>query len=312
MGLAMRPQFKRRGRRHYMRMKRWWARRPALRRHAPLVLSLGLNGFLMLAILLVHQPLAPRGVPDAPIDAVNVIVVSSLPQTRSELETPEELSEEQAIDEIGSEAEATAPETETEEAPEDQGAPPEVPSAAPARPATAAVDVPDTDQRRGTPDGVVAIDCYSQFEDRVLAEECAGAEITSDWRARVRNLDDEQWLRAAERLRRGNNRAPMIGPDRYGDLESNQELYEREDPRFAVPFNGSKRYMKSFETEQEYREFLSLNDERSYVGDGGPRPMSGWRPSWQLRDDPNIRSNREMDAFLKSLEETSGASETDQ
>ena len=310
MGVPMRQQLRRRGRRLYIRMRRWWTARPALRRHAPLILSLGLNGALLLGIMMFRQPTAPRGVPDAPVHAVDVIIVSSLPQPPSEIDTPEDLSEDSPIEEIGSEEEATPPEA-ASETPEESGGVPEVPGAAPSRP-TARVDLPDTDQRRGSPDGVVAIDCYQLFSDPVLAAECAGAEITSDWRARVRNLDNDQWLRAAEQLRRGNNRAPVIGPDRYGDLDSNQELYERQDPRFAVPFNGSKSYMNAFDTRQEYEEFLSLNDSRSYVGDGGPAPLSGWRPSWQLRDDPNIRSNREMDAFLKSLEETPGASETDQ
>ena len=96
-------------------------------------------------------------------------------------------------------------------------------------------------------------------------------------------------------------------------MGANQELYEPDDPRFAVPFDPAKRYQRAFATRKEYEEFLALQDGRTYIGEGGggatndhglpvSEPISGWRPSWQLREDPDI-DPAQMREFLKGLDE---------
>lgn len=302
------------------RIKALVSRWPALRRWAPLGLSLGAN-FLIALLLISFTPARQlRGLADAPLDAVEVSVIqlSALPETETsetEAETPETSEPEKPL----AEAE-TAREEEPQEAPApEQEESPALPLAPPpVATGPSDIDVPEIETARGTPDGLVALNCDREFEDRQRAAECAGAEIRSDWRAAYETRDNEQWAAAAERLRTGRYRGPFeVGPDQYGRLRENEELYQPRDPRFRAgpgpsSGGGGANYAAAFDSPEEYQRFLSTYDSRKYVGQNQglnndtslawPEPLSGWRPSWQLREDPHI-DNKQMEEFLEELED---------
>lgn len=293
--------------RRSMRRLRWvlraWLRRaPALRRHSPLALSILLNVSLFALALMSAPPKEMKGT-SRTAEAVTVFIVPPEPDP-----APIEPDETEAA-----ELEGKAPRTEVarEEnvplSPAERSA-----EAAPAPGGDVApprVRVPKVDEGRGVPDGIVAIDCDDWFEDRTRAAECAGREITSNWEKTLSGEESERWKEAAELLRRGRHRRETKGPDRFGDLAQDEELYEKEDPRFT-PRAPMRRFAEAFETREEYERFLALQDPRLYIGNTelGPNhfgssgdPLSGWRPSWQLREDPTVDA-KTLDEFLKSVE----------
>lgn len=315
MAAGQRMHIRRLKRRWRTRFNGWGRRFPILRRIWPFALSLVVNVLLVAFLLWMPRSTELRGRPDAPITGVEITVVQALPQPAETDEpvgssTPEAAESDEETDPV---AEVVA----TEEKPA------EVPKrTVTARPAAPRIDLPETDIARGAANGLVGIDCDREFEDQVRAAECAGAEITSDWRSAYRASQEtnEKWRESAEILRAGRYRNPFaVGPDRYGNLGENEQLYPPEDTRYRlgpgpttfsgansngrVVASGGANYAEAFDTQEEYDRYLALRDERTYVGDGGPRPLTGWRPSWQLRDDPHIDA-AQMREFLDGLDET--------
>ena len=273
-------------------------------------LNLGLAALIL--SLTFDPPL--RGIPDA-LSAVTVYVVRETPEP-PETPTPEEEVAEDP------EVEIAAAEASPEDEPAEEVAPlAEAPAPAPAAalPETAdlsvpAVALPDTDQGLGTPDGLVALSCYEQFSDPDKAAECAGREILSGWQGEVADLGGD-WVKVAREMRRG-ARLPRYGPDPYGDLADNESIYQPQDPRFqSKEFLELGRYREAFDSEAEYRKFLSTYDNRSYISMSNPaladhgtpisEPLSGWRPSWMLREDPVI-DRKAMEEIARIAREAEG------
>ncbi|MEM9234009.1 MAG: hypothetical protein AAGA69_07190 [Pseudomonadota bacterium] len=300
-------------------LNRW----PVIRRRSPWLISIAFHG--PLAIALLSFGIAPqlRGEPEADPNVIEIFIVPPDPEAGAPA-SADPVPVEQVQEEVPENEAAETDIEQEEDRAETQAPTPPAPAAVIRTPSN--VRVPDVDEGRGTPDGIVALDCYAEFDDPVRAAECAGQEITSDWRSTYTAAENEQWLQSAERLRAGRYRSPFeVGPDRFGDLGENEELYQSRDNRFNVlpgpttfsgdnaqpgraVASGGANYAEAFETVEEYNRYLALRDERIYVGDGGPRPLTGWRPSWQLRDDPHI-DPEQMRQFLESLPEET---ETDQ
>lgn len=295
------------------RMRRVWRESPSLRRAVPWGIA---AGFHVLAwIILAKTPFLQlgRGLPEAPETVVSVFVVPPQPQPI----TPVALEDIEA--EVTAEAVPTAlPADEPEETASPDTAEPAVataetptPTAKPS-PATPDVTLPTVDAGRGRRDGLVALSCYDQFSDPDKAAECAGREIRSGWQGNVDEIG-EDWSKIAEDMRRGGYAAPSYGPDPLAGMGEGTRVFEGEDVQFRNrEFDRWGRYTRSFNSPQEYREYQRMRDFRRYVGEGGAIssgygisetvPLSGWQPSWQLRDDPNI-DRRELDALAREANE---------
>ncbi|MGV6819972.1 MAG: hypothetical protein ACWA5T_05680 [Parvularcula sp.] len=256
-----------------------------------------------------------RGLPDAPETVVSVFVVPPPPPPQPSAPLPaEDLEPEVAPDAVPTVEPADEPE---EEAPPDSAAPAVAAAEAPpptAKPAPSApnLTLPTVDAGRGRRDGLVALSCNDQFSDPDKAAECAGREIRSGWQGNVDEIG-EDWSKIAEDMRRGGYAAPSYGPDPLAGMGEGTRVFEGEDVRFRNrEFDRWGRYTKSFNSPKEYRDYQRLRDFRRYVGEGGAIssgygisetvPLSGWQPSWQLRDDPNI-DRRELDALVREANE---------
>lgn len=306
-----------------LRLWRWRARRisrrfgtkgPAGLNRSALTLSIIFH-LAVAGLLLSFAPIwEPRGLPDAPDHAINVYIIPPPPEPGA-APAPEIAQIEEAEAPEAEQVAETVPEQSPEAVAEVTTSPP---SDAPRIRAPSSVRVPEVDLGEGAPDGIVGLECYREFDDPRLAAECAGAPITSDWRQRLEGSRDAQWAKAEERLRTGRYRGPFaVGPDRYGDLGENEQLYQPRDPRFNVgpgPSTGGSgaNYAAAFESEEEYRKYLALYDSRMYRGDNDHlndtysrswgQSLTGWRPSWQLREDPAI-DGKALEQFLKEVED---------
>jgi hypothetical protein len=185
----------------------------------------------------------------------------------------------------------------------------EPPSQAPAatRGGTALPEValPETDPGWGMPEGIVGLDCNARFDDRVQAAECVGEVVTSASRYQDA-MAGEDWSRIAAAMRRAGKKVPFYGPDDLAGLGPTEEVYEPSDPRY-MPRPRGGRYREAFETQAELDAYNRLRDFRTYRGEHNPimadhgtppsEPLSGWLPSWQLREDPVIdqRALRQME-----------------
>jgi hypothetical protein len=154
------------------------------------------------------------------------------------------------------------------------------------------VDLPDTEHARGTASGLIGLACAEVFSDPQKARECAGDEIRSGWRPGVegegRDPLGPDWAKVAEDLRRGGQPRVFTGPDRYGNLAPGEEVFAAPDPRFEPNLQGQLgKYNEAFTSAEELAAFRAMQDPRTYVPlNEGSVPLSGWRPSWMLRDTP--------------------------
>ncbi|MEM9421052.1 MAG: hypothetical protein AAF986_00860 [Pseudomonadota bacterium] len=289
-------------------------RAQALLRHSsPWAGAIALN--LLLAVLILSMTVGKpsRGVPDAP-SVVSVYVVSEAPPLPESPEPDQEIEEEPDVAIVA--AEASPQDERTEEA---QSAPAPEPALVPETMLPDAVDrsaievaLPDTDQGAGAPDGLVALNCDAQFVDPDKAAECAGREILSGWQGEVADLGGD-WTDVAREMRRGGIAVPRYGPDLYGNLAENETIYQRRDPRFqSKEFLKLRRYGEAFDSKEEYEKFTSTYDSRTYISQNNPafadhgtpisEPISGWRPSWMLREDPVI-DNRALEEIARAARE---------
>lgn len=313
--------------RHSMR-RTYRAQRLALHRLAPFArwpwlrkgMPVGVAAVAHLAVVswLLSLSLRPpeRGVPDGP-PVVSVFIVPPQviepppPEPEEPEPEPEEPPEPIDLPETDLPLPEDMPDAIAPDAPDEAPPPPPPPIDDGSGFALPDVALPDTDQGLGTPDGLVALNCYEQFSDPDKAAECAGREILSGWRADVATRED--WEKIARDIRRGGVDVPIYGPDALADLGDRQRIYRPADPRFRNrQFDSARRYDEAFASPEEAARFRQLQDPRRYIGDGAGvaggygipdvTPMSGWQPSWQLRDDPNI-DEREVQEYLRQAEQ---------
>ncbi|MEM6648990.1 MAG: hypothetical protein AAF603_01930 [Pseudomonadota bacterium] len=281
-----------------------------VRRAAPWAITLTLHAVIAWGIMVLDIGRPPKGLPDQP-QVVSVYVVPTLPPLVSptpkppQNEPPQNIEEETVQEALGIEVppqQIVSPTAEIEE----QAVPPLEISPQSGGIALPEVALPRTAPGEGTPDGIVALNCYDQFKDPDKAAECAGREILSGWRAEAANIG-EDWARIAEDLRRGGVGRPAYGPDELGQLAPGEEIY-RPAPSFLDrrDFERPSRYSRAFPTRAEEQRYRQLYEPRSYIpmnnpamADHGTRPsepLSGWRPSWMLREDPTLdqRAIREI------------------
>lgn len=302
-------------RRARWRLRRLWLATPALRRHLPLALAVGVNALLALLIMSMGFVRAPRGLPDSPTQVtVFVVPPEDFPQLDPESEEdepePEPDREEppEFVDILPEEVVSTPTPDEEDENPPPP--PPPVREASDAGIALPEVTLPTVDPGAGVQDGIVALSCYDQFSDPDKAAECAGRAVLSGWQADVAKIG-EGWDSIARGLNRGKVPIPYYGPDRYGDLAPNERLYAPQNPRYLPQedmFLG--RYREAFDSREEYEKFLAMRDPRksfNVLAPGSPQgygggesvPLSGWQPSWMLREDP-VLDNDDLKAIFES------------
>lgn len=165
------------------------------------------------------------------------------------------------------------------------------------------VALPDVDQAAGRPDGLVALACATVFSDPQRARECAGDEILSGWTPDAAGrgaLAGTDWAKVAADANRGGKRRPFLGPDPLGGLAPGAEVFAAPDPRFAPDLTGQLgRNYEAFSSVNELNAFRSMRDPRTAIPlDGGvfreglgneaTVPLSGWRPSYTLREPPGV------------------------
>lgn len=296
--------------------------RTAGRAALPFVLALAINGALFAAMVILGVVNLPRGLPEED-GFVTVFVVPPLPdmlEPEEEDETPEpeeekdlppeEIPPEELIPEAAPSPTPdpeNAPAESEERDPEPTAPPQPAPEPEPAPVALPDVALPEVDPAGGDPDGIVALSCYDLFQDRRDAAECAGTRPRAGWQVEIENLGEE-WEQIAEELRRGGAPVPGYGPDRWSDLGDNETIYRREDPRFRDNrFFDRGKYEAAFDTPLEARRARQMRDPQRYISINEPafadhgtppsEPLSGWRPSWMLRDDPNL-----SDADIRDFE----------
>ncbi|WOI52628.1 hypothetical protein [Parvularcula sp. LCG005] len=292
------------------RAEAWLARHPRARKALPWAGALALNLLLAGSLFHLAVPDEPRGRLEPKV--ANVFVVPTRPaeaERYPEIEATPSASDTTAVAEE-EEGPVPAPEGELAEQP-----------AATAVPAgrSAPVDdlpsvaVPEVDQPTGDPAGIIALNCYQFFSDPDKAAECAGREVLSGWQAEINGGED--WGRIAEDLRRGGYARPSYGPDALAGMGENTTVYERADPRFRDrTFDPTpRRFREAFDSPEELAKFDALRDPRKYASpfnqdafaDNGTRPiepLSGWAPSWMLRDDPDI-DQKDLGELLRRIEE---------
>lgn len=308
-------------RRGRWRVGRFWAAAPRARRAAPWAGALALNTVLAALIVTFSFERPPKGRPDA-VAVVSVYVVpppSAPPVIPEAQEPPEPPKPAEKDEEAGGEGVAAPAQAAADRiadavpiVAQDVATTPTPPPATRRPVNVPTIALPQTQQGVGTPEGLVALNCYDHFEDADKAAECAGREILSGWQGEVAAIEGD-WVEVARNMRRGGIARPVVGPDPLGGLGENTEIYQPADPRF-VPreFVELGRYRESFRTKAEYDKFRALNDPKTYISmnnpamaDGGTapsEPISGWRPSWMLRDDPNV-DQAAINELLRSIEE---------